>query len=163
MWLMGRGLPCRRNGPNAAPGWHPGSRSPLKSISTPRALARTSSRGARHGRAREAVDAATVLRAVMDRAVQAPPTGPNRAGLRVFVVALGVLSAGPTEGEALQGGSRPHSPAVARGRRATSPVRAETLFHLAFSGIAASPPCAEQRRQKQLKGIAPLAQLVGTS
>lgn len=43
---------------------------------------------------------------------------------------------------ALQGGPCPHSPAVARGHRATSPVRAETLFHLAFSGIAASPPCA---------------------
>ncbi|KAF2779088.1 hypothetical protein STPH1_3753 [Streptomyces sp. OM5714] len=45
-------------------------------------------------------------------------------------------------GGSLQGGPRPHSPAVARGHRATSPVRTGALFHLAFSGIAASPPYA---------------------
>lgn len=40
----------------------------------------------------------------------------------------------------------PHSPAVARGRRATSPVGPKPIAsYLAFSGIAASPPSA--RRQ----------------
>ena len=35
----------------------------------------------------------------------------------------------------------PHSPAVARGRRATSPVGPKPIAsYLAFSGIAASPP-----------------------
>lgn len=33
MVFMGRGLPSRWNGPNAAPGWHPGSRLPLESDS----------------------------------------------------------------------------------------------------------------------------------
>lgn len=51
-------------------------------------------------------------------------------------------------GLALQGGTRPHTPAVARGRRATSPVRAEALFHLAFSGIAASPPSAAEQAKE---------------
>ena len=51
----------------------------------------------------------------------------------------------------LQGGPSPHTPAVARGHRATSPVRAETLFHLAFSGITASPPSAlEQPKEGPL-------------
>ncbi|WP_372514231.1 DUF4124 domain-containing protein [Streptantibioticus rubrisoli] len=46
-------------------------------------------------------------------------------------------------GFALQGGPSPHSPAVARGRRATSPVGPKPIAsYLAFSGIAASPPSA---------------------
>ena len=51
-------------------------------------------------------------------------------------------------GYALQGGPCPHTPAVARGHRATSPDRAEALIDpLAFSGIAASPPSALEQPQ----------------
>lgn len=74
----------------------------------------------------------------------APPAGPYGGAKRCRSIGT-PLSRGiqsPGRETALQGGSSPHTPAVARGHRATSPVRAETLFHLAFSGIAASPPSA---------------------
>ena len=70
-----------------------------------------------------------------------------------FVYSLELLQQQVIRGYALQGGLQPHSPAVARGRRATSPVRAETLFRLAFSGIAASPPSADEQPKEGPSGV----------
>lgn len=62
-----------------------------------------------------------------------------------------LLSAEGTGVKHCKGDRGPHTPAVARGRRATSPVRAEALFHLAFSGIAASPPSASPEEPQALQ------------
>lgn len=53
-----------------------------------------------------------------------------------------LLQLARTNGFTLQGGPRPHSPAVARGHRATSPVGAEAPVPLAFAEIAASSASA---------------------
>jgi hypothetical protein len=96
------------------------------------------------GRAREATGRSTSgcgskradrndVLALAGRSIAAAPNA--------FVGARERSSVETNRDEALQGGSRPHPPAVARGHRATSPVGPKPC-PLAFSGIAASPPSA---------------------
>lgn len=80
--------------------------------------------------------------------------GPARAAPWYLTHASELLFSPAVCDVALQGGPRPHPPAVARGHRATSPVRAETLFHLAFSGIAASPPSTAEQPEEGSSDVA---------